>query len=329
MSNADDVHLLPAAWLQPLRQLYRQQIVASHAQQSSLKQILSALAEVQIRPILFKGAAWAHILYPTPTCRPMSDFDLWLRAEEIDAAKAALERLGYRQSRRAVRPIELQERRDGELQMIGDDPLDRLVELHWGIFAGEWMFRVARPDREGIRQRVTPTQILGHEVFVLAPEDALIQAAIHISVNHQMTVNAVRSLVDIAWLAQLPIDWSEVATRSRSWRLANAVAFPLLLVNELFAQTLIPPGSHLHLAPARLGWLERFATVESIVSGKQLSATSRRLLYLFGLIDRPEAILTLLGRALWPESSWMIARYGSADLKTRLVHALSTATGTV
>ena len=71
-----------------------------------LANALQALGAVGIIPVLFKGAALAHTVYPDPVCRPMSDLDLWLAHEEMAPAQAALESLGYAQHSKPTRPIE-------------------------------------------------------------------------------------------------------------------------------------------------------------------------------------------------------------------------------
>lgn len=321
---------LPPAQLAQLQQIYRRQMPFSLTRRHELQQILAALAERQIRPLLFKGAVWAYNLYPAPTCRPLGDFDLWLAPDEMEEAQAALAALGYRSQTKEARPLALQEMYDGELQMVRHSPSPAMVELHWGIFAGEWMQRVAQIDRAGVRRRAVRVDLLGHEVLALAPEDEVIQTAIHVSVNHHMSRNALRSLVDLAWLAQRPVDWSVVAERSRAWRLAHAVAFPLQMLNEIFGREIVPARAlPTAISPARLGWLRRFVTVQSLLRGERVPTSSRRYLYLLGLTDQPVGLLSLLTGSLWPEDRWLLARYGRADLRTRLAHLLAAAQGRI
>jgi hypothetical protein len=141
----------------------------------------------------------------------------------MPAGQAALADLGYVQRLKASRPIALQADRDGEIQMVGQQRGEGLIELHYGVFAGEWLQRTTRVDRAGIRQRLRPTTLLGQEVFLLAPEDAFIQIAVHLVVNHQLSLYPLRSLVDLALLAQQGLDWALVVERAGDWRLGAVV----------------------------------------------------------------------------------------------------------
>ncbi|HVH12034.1 MAG TPA: nucleotidyltransferase family protein [Longimicrobium sp.] len=56
---------------------------------------LAALAAAGVEPILVKGAATAHTLFPEPGTRPMSDVDLVVRPAAIGAAERALAGAGF------------------------------------------------------------------------------------------------------------------------------------------------------------------------------------------------------------------------------------------
>jgi Uncharacterised nucleotidyltransferase len=89
-------------------------------------------------------------------------------------------------------------------------------------------------------------------VLHLAPEDALIQLAVCTSVNHQMSLSALRSLVDITLLVRhQPIDWSLIIQRAREWRVATATWLVLSLATDLCG---LPEAADAvrQLAPSRL-----------------------------------------------------------------------------
>ncbi|MCX7670194.1 MAG: nucleotidyltransferase family protein, partial [Anaerolineae bacterium] len=131
-----------------LRRAYLRAVADAEWHGRELVAVLDALAAQGITPVLFKGAILSHAVYPTPACRPMGDLDLWVTADEMPRAQAALEALGYSQRTKATRPLALQAQRDGEMQMIGRGLGRGLVELHWGVFAGEWLRRVSAIDHD-------------------------------------------------------------------------------------------------------------------------------------------------------------------------------------
>ena len=113
--------------------------------------MLDVLVAAGVTPVLFKGAVLAYTAYPDPACRPMGDLDLWIDLDAMPRAQAALESLGYVQRLKVERPLALQAQREGEIQLVGRAPGSGLVELHWGVFAGEWLHRAAAVDDGGIR----------------------------------------------------------------------------------------------------------------------------------------------------------------------------------
>ena len=91
----------------------------------------------------------------------MGDLDLWIDLDAMPHAQAALEGLGYVQRLKAERPVALQAQREGEIQLVGRTPGSGLIELHWGVFAGEWLHRAAAVDDIGIRGRAVSVTIAG------------------------------------------------------------------------------------------------------------------------------------------------------------------------
>ena len=313
-----------------LRAQYKHATLLAMQREGELRRVLAALAAAQIQPVVFKGAYLAHAVYPSPGCRPMGDSDLWVTHDEMPGAVAALESLGYRLRERSERPHALTRETDGEVQMLPGRPGQNLIELHWGVFPGEWLARTAAVDRAGVRTRVRTVTIATQPVLALAPEDALIQLAVHMGISHQMSLHPLRSLVDIALLAQQGIDWPVVVERARAWRVGAVVGTVLALASDLFdlpelaspAAALAPPAWQRRL-------LRRFVTPETILARPDLSSQKSRFLYLLSVTDRPVDAANLLLRAVWPERRWLAARYGQAGLRVRARHAAGALRGQI
>jgi hypothetical protein len=206
-----------------------------------------------------------------------------------------------------------------------------LVELHWGVFPGEWLRRAAVVDAGGVRRRVVPADLAGEPAHILAPEDAILQSAIHTAINHQMSMSPLRGLVDIALLARhYPIDWNVVVQRAREWRVASALWLVLSLTVDL-AGLEEAAASAQQLQPSALRrWLiGYFANAESLVMMRDLSASKWRYVFLLLLVDRGRDAAKLVFRALWPERAWLIARYGRYSLAKRLRHLFDATHGRI
>jgi hypothetical protein len=326
-SDARDLPRAQAA-LETLRASHRQAAFRALRHAAELRQVLDALASVDVCPVVYKGAALAHTLYPSPACRLMGDIDLWVTHEEMPKAISALTALGYRMHEKAHRPHAMTQQTDGEVQMLAGRPGQGLVELHWGVFPGEWIARTTAVDRAGVRSRLVTGQLVGRPAYLLAPEDALIQLVIHISINQQMTRNALRSLADIALSMQQPLDWTLIGERASAWRVATATGLTLELTRRLFGLSALPEAAQ-RLVPQGVQRfaLERFVSPQTILDGRRLSADARRFLYLLSVTDRARDSLRLVGHTLWPHRDWLAARYGRSDWRMRMRHAAQSVSG--
>jgi len=319
------MHLIGQAAAEPrsvLRLAYYIELVRALAREQELRRVLVALAAAKITPVLFKGAVLAYTAYPGPACRHMTDLDLWLTAEEMPRGQAALEALGYRQHIKETRRPAFQERHLGEIQMIGTHPGSILVELHWSAFAGVWSDRVAAVDHAAIRARAVPVTVAGQPALAPASEDAVIQLAVHLAVNHQMAAAGVRGLLDVALLARTqPVDWAVVADRARAWRVGTAVWLMLQLTAELIGLTEAAPAvARLTPDPVRRHLLARLVNAGSMLAMRDVSRGPLRFALLLLLVDRYRDAAAIVARAVWPEYDWLIARYGRAGLEVRFRH---------
>jgi hypothetical protein len=326
--------LLPAGAPTPvaesLRQAYMSSALAAMLRERTLRAVLGALNGTGVVPALSKGVALAYFVYPEPACRPMGDIDLWVSTAEMPAAQAALADLGYVQRLKASRPVALQADRDGEIQMVGQQRGEGLVELHYGVFAGEWLQRATQIDRAGVRSRWQAHALLGSDIHLLAPEDAFIQIAVHLSVNHQLSLHVLRSLLDLALLARQGLDCDLVIDRARAWGLGVVMGLVLELLTTLFpVPEVAPAAAALRLGSTRRRLLGHFTSAGQVLAGEKLFHSRRRLLFQLALVDRPEVVAALLARSVWPEQQWLAARYGRAGLGVRLRHAGAVVRGKV
>ena len=261
----------------------------------------------------------------------MGDLDLWVTAEAMPAARTALGNLGYSEHGKGTRPLAIQEQMSGEVQLVGSEAGQGLIELHWGAFAGEWLRRTAAVDHREIFCRARPAQIAGREAWIMAPEDAMIQLAVHLAVNHQMAYPGVRGLLDVALLARNEkVDWGSTVERAKAWRVATATWLVLAMTQALLGL----PGAEQALSalapsPRRRKTLRRFSTEESILAGSDITGGPRRLVYQLTLVDRSRDAAKLVGRTLWPEPGWLEARYGHGGPAVRMRHFAGAARGRV
>jgi hypothetical protein len=322
---------LPPTCAAPLRAAYYAAAGDAELHRAELSAALACLAGSGITPVLFKGAALAYTAYPDPACRPMGDLDLWVTAEAMPAARAALAAMGYAEHGKDDRPLAIQAQMFGEVQLVGRAPGQGLIELHWGVFDGEWLQRTAAIDHPGILCRARPTRIAGCAAWTMAPEDALIQLAVHLAVNHQMAYPGIRGLLDVALLSRAEtVNWSELAPRAQGWRVAAATWQVLAMTDDLLGLAGASEAIAT-LAPAapQQASLRRFVSQETVLAGKDMTGGPRRFAYQLALVDRPRDAARLVGRTLWTENGWLTARYGSAGPTVRVRHLARAARGRI
>lgn len=264
------------------------------------RRVLSALGDAGLRPLVLKGAALAHWLYPEPWLRPREDTDLLLPADEYDRAGRVLEGLGYRRL-----PVV-----DGALvmgQALYHRPDARgggfVVDLHRRVCNLQAFAR--RLDHRVLAPRARPLPALGPAARGLAPADALLHACLHLLAHHRDQRRLIW-LYDIHLLAAGLDDEgaTELARRAREEGLVAVTGRCLREVRDLLHTPLHPRlGALLEAADRRdepgVRWLDhgggmRGAWIEFQAAGPW----SRRLRW--------------LGQALFPSPAYMRARHPGA-----------------
>ncbi|MFW5942409.1 MAG: nucleotidyltransferase family protein, partial [Chloroflexota bacterium] len=284
-----------------------------------LREVITALAEVGIVPVVLKGAALAGWVYGDANWRTMSDVDLWVRMADMEGAVRALHGAGFGVHSKEDRPLRLQLLGDGEVQLY--DEHGRLVEVHGSPLHGWWLQRTAALDVEGMWERACEYELPGGGGMArrLAAEDCVIQVAVHLAVNHQFGLAGVRALVDVALVArEAGVDWALVARRARAQRVGTAVWVVLELLRALIGVEGVEEAlARLRPGAARRWLLGRLVSPEGVLRGRDLRggggrwAGLRRYLLLLLLVDRGRDAVRLVWRALWPERAWVAARYGA------------------
>jgi hypothetical protein len=147
----------------------------------TLAEVIDALAERDVTPLLLKGLAFARWLYDEPDERPDGDIDLLVAPNQFAAGRLALGKLGFRKGPAGTHA---HEEKYHEVWIRGG-PLPGVVELH------RTLFFLAEPPAlvwERLSAGAQTIVVAGAEVSVPgAAASALIAAlhAIHHGVGYQ------------------------------------------------------------------------------------------------------------------------------------------------
>ena len=321
---------LPPIISERIRDIHLTSVVQSTMRYHDLAQILQAFESAAVTVVPVKGAWLGEEVYSNIALRGMGDIDLWVDRSEIDLARTAMESLGYlSSSSRKDRPRELLEELVGEIQFFKFG--SAMVELHWTIYQGEWLRHVSRIDEKFIWQRTLTYR--GNYARQLAAEDAIIHIAIHLAVNHQMSMSGLRTMLDLdAVRHKLTVDWETVALRAKDWRVATAMWIVLSMLAHIFGD----PDNKLPLqelcpSPLRRWVLEKFVTPQGLCDGLVIREGPIRFIFLLTLVDKPLDALRLVWRTFFPDRRWFTLRYGLQNapqwrvLQNRLCHPIRVA----
>lgn len=154
---------IPDAVLQILKGRHLQHAHANRVRTQALVEILDAFQKAGIPLIVLKGMAMAHLVYPSPSLRPMSDIDLLVSKADAQAGQEIVKALGYRVPAVHDTPEDhhhlpaLQDHREG---------VTLSIELHYNLtraLTPETSFDALYPRAQEFTLAGMPANALSHE----------------------------------------------------------------------------------------------------------------------------------------------------------------------
>jgi len=142
---------------------YRSKIIVA-----VLKEVVTLLQENDITPLVIKGAALCHTIYPEPHLRPMRDIDVLLHKDEVDRAQSILEKSGFNPSKSPIPPNHFH--LPPLMKNLGGIPV--CVELHRGLYPSCPPY-YQEIDFEKMVADARPFSFEGCETITMGDEDAL------------------------------------------------------------------------------------------------------------------------------------------------------------
>ena len=198
---------IPLSVREALQAARRSGVVAQLQRTALLRRMAAALDETAIPFVVLKGMVLAHLSYPEPGLRPMSDIDLWTRPEHLDAAAETLLAAGLQYPARLITRKPAAERPEAAPTRVFELPGTGLVvEIHGQVKS---MLAVSASWEEGAWARRIPAVLGEVEVQVLELGDTLTHLAVHCSAHHRFEFG-LRALLDISL-------WLEYAAEQISW----------------------------------------------------------------------------------------------------------------
>lgn len=221
---------------------YQAQARRNEAIFAQLSEALIACTERGLRPIALKGVHLAALVYSDPAMRPMNDIDLLFTPEELPAAEATLEQLGYGGRRKSADLGPGVTKHTSTFRRVGSEAAtpnpylstgaDRTIEPHTSL--EESWFGLKVDVTPGARERAVEANLGGQACRVLAREDLLLHLCVHFCFHLIMGAPSMVQLADLLAVTSAGgVDWSCFARRSIEHRAAPYTLAALTLARKL------------------------------------------------------------------------------------------------
>ena len=234
-----------------------------------LDETAGRLAQAGIRLVALKNAGIARGIYPCRGCCPMGDVDVLVgRSSFVEAHRLLLD-MGFElDSRSTVETAHLEEglKGGGNEYRLEREGEVLWFELQWRPVAGRWLRPDQEPDGEDLVGRSVP--IDGTDVRLLAPEDNLVQVALHTAKHSYVRAPGLRLHTDVDRIVSYQsVDWDRFLSVVRELEIMTPVYFSLAIPKELLG-TAVPEEVMAELRPPSVkdrvvvDWLRRVGLFE-------------------------------------------------------------------
>ena len=297
---------IPAPW----HQAHEETLKRISLYLGELDRLAAGLAEAGIPLVALKNGGIARGIFPCPGCCPMGDLDVLVEKRQFRRAHKIILSAGYNFEFRSPleKPsLEAAEQGGGaEYWKVLPGGARLWLELQWRPVAGRWMRPDQEPEAEDLLARSVP--IPGSAARLLAPEDNLLQVALHTAKHSYVRAPGFRLHTDVDRIVRRQtLNWDLFLARVISLKVKTPVYFSLAIPRFLFG-TPIPDEVLAQLQPPAWkialisNWLRRVGLFnpDEPKFGRAGFVFFTALLYddLKGLF-----------RGLFPGKAWMRAHY--------------------
>lgn len=292
---------LTRRWETACRAVVRNEAITRSIRRVELIAVLHALLAEGVRPLLFKGAALGYTHYQKPILRPHVDVDLLVRQEEVAAAVAVFEKMGYGGAPCVTGELVRSQLPYHKLDAHG---VQHVIDLHWKVSMPQTFANLLSVDELAEHGVWVPD--LDPVARAVGPVHALAIACIH-RVAHHHGHERLIWLYDIHLLANRlgPAQAEDILELARSKRITAVCAQGLSLAQEML-RTNMPAG-----------------LIAGLVEGKAGANAEPSALYLRPRLRRVDVLLSdlselpswrhrarLLKEHVFPPAAYMEHAYG-------------------
>jgi hypothetical protein len=260
--------LVPADTLEQMRRLALVSDFAMLHLETRLRESLRALDAANVRVMLLKGAALAHMAYAGARQRPMSDIDLLVDPSNALLAHRVLLGNGWRDLDGGV-PASVYERHHHLPPLVDVRSPQLQLEVHTALFPLRQPFAF---DTSSLWTRATPLGPAFPRTSVPAPAHALLHACLHFVWSHQARFGVWRTIRDVDALTRAgTFDWDTFIETARATRGATSCYWTFRITERAagvsvpawVVDALRPPRSRVVLQASERHFLRNLFPVEN------------------------------------------------------------------
>ncbi|AKF25180.1 hypothetical protein YH65_07080 [Sulfurovum lithotrophicum] len=201
-----------------------------------LERVAAKLDEYNIPIVALKNAGITKGIYKNVACSPMGDIDLLIETDHFHKAhEIIMEELGYTfKFRSEYEHEDIEEAfRGGGTEYYQDiNGYKVWLELQWRPIAGRWIQPENEPNGNELVKR--SYQAAGSKVRILAPEDNLLQVALHTTKHSYVRAPGFRLHSDVDRIVRYTdIDWDKFVKQVEELQLKTSVYFSLCFAKNL------------------------------------------------------------------------------------------------
>ncbi|WP_332670748.1 nucleotidyltransferase family protein [Aromatoleum sp.] len=213
-----------------------------------LAQLVQEATRCNLKIVVLKGAYLAKYAYDDFGLRPMSDIDILVRGNDLDAAERMMCRLGYRYIDGPQAPG-VWRNEHFHLNPFAHPEHPHAVEVHFQLTHPNDKVRF---DSEALWARAVPIHSEDGPVLALDTLDLLLHLAVHSCYLDKLAGPSLRQTCDVARVVNrmhAGLDWEELARRAANGG-ATAYIYLALELARLVCGAKVPEEFTAHLRPS-------------------------------------------------------------------------------
>ena len=276
---------------------------------SKSREICSLMKKSGIPMVILKNGGIMQDIMPEAIQCPMEDIDSLIRKKDFYKAHEILIQNGFTFKFRSEYEAEKLDEafRDGSTEYFIMTPYGEKMwfELAWRAVAGRWIRPDLEPDTDMFIKNAHCA--MGTDVYVLSPEDNLLQVCIHTAKHSYVRAPGLRLHIDVDRIvSHTKIDWKKFIEKVNMTHVRTSTYLSLYIPTVLFG-TAVPTWVLDALKPSNANKLIKMLEKAELLHphGRKFSKMEF-LRFQTGLYDGKTDVL----KVIYPSKAWMQERYG-------------------